>query len=99
MQLANGLPTLPNVLNAIAGTARLDTIWNLASDMTPARVAPHAVIGVAPPEAIAIAKPAGVPAAHEVSASALLQAALQQRPKLTSLTEKLRAAQIAINPN
>jgi outer membrane protein TolC len=95
-QLANGRSTLPDVLNAKAGTARAEyDLESSLGDDAAARVALREAIGVEPSEAIMVAKPTGMPAAGEVSASAaaLVETALQARPDLASLAEKLHVAE------
>lgn len=94
-QLANGRATLPDVLNAKAGTAHAeyDLQTSLGAEEI-ARVKLREALGVEPSDAIAVEKPAAAPDLSAVSASVanLVEAALRDRPDLKSLAEKLRAA-------
>jgi outer membrane protein TolC len=94
-QLANGRATLPDVLNARAGTARAeyDLQTSLGAEEI-ARVKLREALGVEPSDAISVEKPAGAPDLSAVSASvaSFVQEALEDRPDLKSLAEKLRAA-------
>jgi outer membrane protein TolC len=94
-QLANGRATLPDVLNAKAGTARAEyDLEKSLGDEEIARVKLREALGVEPSDAISIEKPAGAPDLSAVSTSvaSFVEAALQDRPDLKSLAEKLRAA-------
>jgi len=94
-QLANGRSTLPDVLNARAGTARAEYgLESSLGDDAAARVALREALGVEPSEAIIVAKPAALPGSDEVSASAqqLVEIAIVDRPDLAALSEKLKAA-------
>ena len=95
-QLANGRSTLPDVLNARAGTAK--TEYDLESslgDDASARVELREALGVEPSDAIAVVKPGALPVASEISASAaeLVEVAVQERPDLAALADKLHAVQ------
>jgi outer membrane protein TolC len=99
-QLANGRSTLPDVLNARAGTARTEyDLESSVGDAAAARVELREALGVEPSEAITVAKPAGLPGADEVSASAatLVEAAIKDRPDLADLAEKLHVAEQELN--
>jgi outer membrane protein TolC len=94
-QLANGRATLPDVLNAKAGTAHAeyDLQTGLGAEEV-ARVKLREALGVEPSDAILVEKPAGAPDLSAVSASvaSLVEAARKDRPDLASLAERLRAA-------
>jgi outer membrane protein TolC len=94
-QLANGRATLPDVLNAKAGTARAeyDLQTSLGAEEI-ARVKLCEALGVEPSDAIRVEKPAGAPdlSAVSTSVSSFVETALQDRPDLKSLAERLRAA-------
>ncbi len=94
-QLANGRATLPDVLNAKAGTAHAeyDLQKSLGAEEI-ARVRLREALGVEPSDAIAVEKPAGIPDLSAVSTSVagFVETALQDRPDLKSLAEKLQAA-------
>jgi len=94
-QLANGRATLPDVLNAMAGTARAeyDLQTSLGAEEI-ARVKLREALGVEPSDAITVEQPAGTPDLSAVSTSveSFVEAALQDRPDLKSLAEKLHAA-------
>jgi outer membrane protein TolC len=94
-QLANGRATLPDVLNAKAGTARAeyDLQKSLGAEET-ARVKLREALGVEPSDAITVEQPAGAPDLSAVSNSvaSFVETALQDRPDLKSLAERLRAA-------
>jgi outer membrane protein TolC len=94
-QLANGRATLPDVLNAKAGTARAeyDLQTSLGAEEI-ARVKLREALGVEPSDAISVEKPAGAPDLSAVSATvaSFVEAALKDRPDLKALAEKLRAA-------
>jgi len=94
-QLANGRATLPDVLNAKAGTARAeyDLQTSLGAEEI-ARVKLREALGVEPSDAISVEKPASAPDLSAVSTSvaSFVETALQDRPDLKSLGEKLRAA-------
>ncbi len=94
-QLANGRATLPDVLNAKAGTARAeyDLQTSLGAEEI-ARVKLREALGVEPSDAIIVEKPAGAPDLTAVSTSvaSFVEAALQDRPDLKSLADKLNAA-------
>jgi outer membrane protein TolC len=94
-QLANGRATLPDVLNAKAGTARAE--YDLQATVGAeeiARVKLREALGVEPSDAMTVARPAGTPDLSAVSASvaSFVQTALQHRPDLKSLAERLQAA-------
>lgn len=94
-QLANGRATLPDVLNAKARTARAEyDLEKSLGDEEIARVKLREALGVEPSDAIIIEKPAGAPDLSAVSTSvaSFVETALQNRPDLKSLAEKLRAA-------
>ena len=96
VQLANGRSTLPDVLNARAGTARAEyDLESSLGDDAAARVELREVLGVEPSDAIAVQEPATLPNAADVAASAesLVESALVERPDLASLAEKLKAEQ------
>jgi len=94
-QLANGRATLPDVLNARAGTAHAeyDLQTSLGAEEM-ARVKLREALGVEPSDAIIVEKPGGQPDLSAVSTSvaSFVDTALQDRPDLKSLAEKLRAA-------
>jgi outer membrane protein TolC len=94
-QLSNGRSTLPDVLNAKAGTARAeyDLQTSLGTEEI-ARVKLREALGVEPSDAITVGPPAGAPDLSAVSTSvaSFVETALQDRPDLKSLAEKLRAA-------
>lgn len=95
-QLANGRATLPDVLNARAGSARAEyDLESSLGDDAAARVALREVLGVEPSDAIGVAEPAGLPEVGETSASAaaLVEAAMKDRPDLAAVADKLRMAQ------
>jgi len=94
-QLANGRSTLPDVLNARAATAQ--AAYDLQASIgavDTARVVLRETIGVEPSDAILVEEPAGVPLPTEVAESTanLVKAAMQQRPDLRAIAEKLQAA-------
>ena len=94
-QLANGRATLPDVLNARAAAAQAD--YDLQAGIggvDTARVLLRETIGVEPSDAIRVEQPAGLPLPGEVTESTanLVEKAMQQRPDLRSISEKLRAA-------
>ncbi len=95
-QLANGRSTLPDVLNARAGTAKAeyDLEASLGDDAA-ARVALREVLGVEPSDAITVAAPSALPSPDAVSgsAAALVQAAAKNRPDLLAMADRLRGAQ------
>jgi len=94
-QLANGRATLPDVLNARAGTAHAEYDLETAiGEEATARVKLREVLGVEPSDAIAVEKPAAMPDASSVSTSvaSLVAAAMQDRPDLKSFSEKLHSA-------
>jgi outer membrane protein TolC len=94
-QLANGRATLPDVLNAKAGTARAeyDLQTSLGGEEI-ARVKLREALGVEPSDAITVEKPAVAPDLSAVSTSvaSFVETALQDRPDLKSLAERLHAA-------
>jgi len=98
-QLANGRATLPDALNARAGTARAeyDLQTNLGAEEI-ARVRLREVLGVEPSDAIGVEKPVAAPDLMAVSASvaSFVETALQDRPDLKSLAERLRAAEAEV---
>jgi len=94
-QLANGRSTLPDVLNARAANAQ--AAYDLQASIgavDTARVVLRESIGVEPSDAILVEQPAGIPLPTEVTESTakLVNLALQQRPDLRAISEKLRAA-------
>jgi outer membrane protein TolC len=94
--LANGRATLPDELNAKAATAQ--AAYNLEAgvgDEAIARVRLREALGVEPSDAITVAAPTAPPDISAVSASVtnLVEAAMQNRPDLKSLAEKLRSAE------
>jgi outer membrane protein TolC len=94
-QLASGRATLPDVLNARAGTAHAEYELEAGiGDEEMARVKLREALGVEPSDSITIEKPATQSEASEVSNSVaeLVEAAMHDRPDLASLAEKLRAA-------
>ena len=94
-QLANGRATLPDVLNAKAGTARAEyDLQTSLGDEQIARVKLREALGVEPSDAITVEKPADAPDLSTVSTSvaSFVETALQDRPDLKSLAERLRAA-------
>jgi outer membrane protein TolC len=94
-QLANGRATLPDVLNAKAGTAHAeyDLQTSLGAEEI-ARVKLREALGVEPSDAITVENPTGAPDLSDVSTSvsSFVETALQDRPDLKSLAERLRAA-------
>jgi outer membrane protein TolC len=94
-QLANGRATLPDVLNAraAAAQARYDLEASIGGVDT-ARVVLRETIGVEPSDAILVQQPTGLPLPAEVveSTANLVDKAMQQRPDLHAISEKLRAA-------
>jgi outer membrane protein TolC len=94
-QLTNGRATLPDVLNAKAGTAHAEyDLQTSLGDEAIARVKLREVLGVEPSDAITVEQPAGAPDLSAVSTSvaSFVETALQDRPDLKSLAERLRAA-------
>jgi outer membrane protein TolC len=94
-QLANGRATLPDVLNAKAGTARAEyDLERSLGDEEIARVKLRETLGVEPSDAITIEQPEVAPDLSAVSNSvaSLVETAMLDRPDLKSLAEKLRAA-------
>jgi len=94
-QLANGRATLPDVLNAKAGTAHAEyDLQTSLGDEEIARVKLREALGVEPSDAITIEQPVGAPDLSAVSTSvaSFVETALQDRPDLKSLAERLRAA-------
>jgi outer membrane protein len=98
-QLANGRATLPDVLNvrAAAAQASYDLQASIGGVDT-ARVVLRETIGVEPSDAIQVEQPGGVPLPAEVAESTanLVEKAMQQRPDLRALSEKLRASNAAL---
>jgi len=94
-QLANGRATLPDVLNAKAGTARAeyDLEKSLGDDQI-ARVKLREALGVEPSDAITVEQPEVAPdlAAVSTSVASFVETALRDRPDLKSLAEKLHVA-------
>jgi TolC family type I secretion outer membrane protein len=94
-QLANGRATLPDVLNAraAAAQARYDLEASIGGVDT-ARVVLRETIGVEPSDAILVEQPTGLPLPAEVaeSTASLVDKAMQQRPDLRAISERLRAA-------
>ena len=94
-QLANGRSTLPDVLNARAAAAQ--AAYDLQASIgavDTSRVVLRETIGVEPSDAILVEDPAGSPLPTEVAESTadLVNAAMQQRPDLRAISEKLQAA-------
>jgi len=94
-QLANGRSTLPDVLNARAAAAQ--AAYDLQASIgavDTARVVLRETIGVEPSDAILVEQPAELPLPTEVveSTANLVNVAMQQRPDLRAISEKLRAA-------
>jgi outer membrane protein TolC len=94
-QLANGRATLPDVLNAKAGTARAEyDLQTSLGDEEIARVKLREALGVEPSDAIIVEKPVSAPDLSAVSTSVVsfVETALQDRLDLKSLAERLSAA-------
>jgi outer membrane protein TolC len=94
-QLANGRATLPDVLNAKAGTARAEyDLEKSLGDEEIARVKLREALGVEPSDAITVEQPTSAPDLSAVSTSvaSFVETALQDRPDLKSLAEKIHAA-------
>jgi outer membrane protein TolC len=94
-QLANGRATLPDVLNAKAAVAQ--SAYDLEASVggeAEARVMLRETIGVEPSDEIVIKAPKAEPLPAEIAASAakLVEVAMQNRPDLKDLAERLRAA-------
>lgn len=94
-QLANGRATLPDVLNARAVTAQ--AAYDLEASVgaeTEARVVLREAIGVEPSDEIRVIAPEAAPLPAEISSSAaeLVELAMQDRPDLKELSERLHAA-------
>lgn len=94
-QLANGRATLPDVLNARAATAQ--ATYDLEASVGAegvARVELREVIGAEPSDAITVERPTSAPLPAEVTASAakLVEMAVEYRPDLKAIYEKLKAA-------
>ena len=94
-QLANGRATLPDVLNAraAAAQARYDLEASVGAVDT-ARVALRETVGAEPSDAIVVEPPTNLPLPSQVadSTAELVSRAMQQRPDLRAISEKLRAA-------
>jgi len=93
--LANGRSTLPDVLNARAATAQANyDLQASIGGVDTARVLLRETIGVEPSDAILVAPSAGLPLPTEVaqSTSDLVNTAMQQRPDLRAISEKIQAA-------
>jgi len=94
-QLANGRATLPDVLNARAATAQAHyDLQASIGGVDTARVVLRETIGVEPSDAIVVEQPTGLPLPAEVaeSTASLVEKAMQQRPDLRAVSERLRAA-------
>ena len=94
-QLANGRSTLPDVLNARAAAAQ--ALYDLQASIggvDTARVVLRETLGVEPSDAIQVQQPTNLPLPGEVaeSTASLVDKARQQRPDLSAISEKLRAA-------
>ena len=94
-QLANGRSTLPDVLNARAAAAQAN--YDLQASIgavDTARVVLRETIGVEPSDAILVEEPVRLPFPTEVveSTAKLVNTAMQQRPDLRAVSEKIRAA-------
>lgn len=95
-QLANGRATLPDVLDARAGTARADfELEQAVGEEQSARVALRESVGVRPSDQIRIAPvaEAGTGAGQVATAGQLVDEALKTRPDLAGLTERIHAAE------
>ena len=93
--LANGRSTLPDILNARAATAQANydlqvSIGAVDTD----RVVLRETIGVEPSDAILVEEPKEIPLPTAVAASTsdLVNTAMQQRPDLRAISERLKAA-------
>jgi outer membrane protein TolC len=94
-QLANGRATLPDVLNARAGTARAEyELEKSQGDEEIARVKLREALGVEPSDAIKVVQPEAAPDLSAVftSVAGFVETAVQERPDLKALAERLRAA-------
>ena len=94
-QLENGRSTLPDVLNARAGTAEAEYDLESASgDESVARVRLREVLGLEPSDEISILDPSTAPSADALSVSVLkhVEEAVQQRPDLRAFSERINAA-------
>jgi outer membrane protein TolC len=94
-QLANGRSTLPDVLNARAAAAQANyDLQASIGTVDMARVVLRETIGVEPSDEIVIAQPTALPLPTEVAESTakLVKTAMQQRPDLRAISEKLQAA-------
>jgi outer membrane protein TolC len=94
-QLANGRATLPDVLNARAATAQ--AAYDLEASVgaeAEARVLLRETLGVAPSDEIAVVAPEAAPLPSEISSSVanLVELAMQNRPDLKDLSERLNSA-------
>jgi len=98
-QLANGRATLPDVLNARAAAAQASyDLQASIGGVDTTRVVLRETIGVEPSDVIQVEQPAAVPLPAEVaeSTTSLVENAMQQRPDLRALTEKLRASEATL---
>lgn len=98
-QLQNGRATLPDVLNARAAKAQAAYDLEAAAGAERiARVTLRESLGVEPSDEIEIAKPENTPAPAEVmrSIQQLVESALQNRPDLEQLSQKLRSSEAEI---
>jgi outer membrane protein TolC len=94
-QLANGRATLPDVLNARAAAAQASyDLQASIGGVDTARVVLRETIGVEPSDAILVAQPEALPLPAQVveSTERLVSEAMQQRPDLRAISERLRAA-------
>ncbi len=98
-QLANGRSTLPDVLNARAAAAQ--ATYDLQASFGTegvARVELREALGVEPSDAITVEQPAGATLPTKVieSVANLVETAVQSRPDLLALSEKLQATKAAV---
>jgi len=97
-QLANGRSTLPDVFNARAATAQ--ATYDLQASVGAegvARVELREAIGVEPSDEIKVEQSSGaLPAEVIESVTNLVETAVQSRPDLLSISEKLQAAKAAV---
>jgi len=94
-QLANGRATLPDVLDARAGSAKASyELEEAIGEEQTARVALRQSLGVPPSDAIRIGTDSteDEPATAVAPAQALVEEALRQRPDLAALRERIHAA-------
>lgn len=97
-QLTHGRATLPDVLDARAGTARAEyELEEAVGEEQKARVALRESLGVTPSDAIQIETPAALFSSVQDGATVeeLVEEALKQRPDLVAFTERMRASREA----